>query len=50
MEAWLVGGTLALIVIAYVVWDFRNSLTSREHHSEGGSDGSNGDSGGGDGD
>jgi hypothetical protein len=54
MDEWLVGGALALIGIAYVVWDVRNSLKPRRDYSEGGSDGSDSDSSadssGGDGD
>jgi hypothetical protein len=54
MDEWLVGGTLALIGLTYVVWDIRNSLKRGGNSGDGGSDGSDsnssGDSSGGDGD
>jgi hypothetical protein len=51
MDEWLVGGALALIGIAYVMWDIRNSLKPRRSDGDGGSDGdSGGDGSGGDGD
>jgi hypothetical protein len=55
MDEWLVGVALALIGIAYIVWDIRNSLKPRRGSGDGGgSDGSDSDSSadgsGGDGD
>lgn len=39
MEHWIVGGTLALVGVAYIFWDIRNGLKPRRSSSEGGSDG-----------
>ena len=51
MEQWLVGGTLALIAITFIVWDIRNSLKRGGSSGDGGSDGDgSSDRAGGDGD
>jgi hypothetical protein len=55
VEHWIVGGVLALIGVAYITWDIRNSLKPRGQFADGGSDGdsgeeSDGGGGGGDGD
>lgn len=46
MNEWVVGGTLALIGIAYVVWDIRNSSKRGRRDGDGGGDGDSGGDGG----